>query len=331
MCKRGVLRWIPMVVVLLAGGTVAEAQEGRGGAVRAPRTDAERRGSNREAPRVRARVDRRTLRGDVIARGKRTDKNRDGRFSADECEFDLTVSIEIARGERQVVVVNNPADCTSKLEDIQDIYVVEPLENQVAMMTPGVFHKARKAIGNLWEALFPAVLAQTWQQRELYHDIMTCGVICPPVGQGPSAGDGLTALQGWMGYRFMPYGAVHMTSSLGWYCVDGWRIDPYTGQRVSWCLPPMHLPGSPMFPFWTHWYAYNPHIVERISGGSFARAMDATSFYWLPNGGPRLFDHQLVNWREAFNNGYSRCDSRVFGSYVLGPMKAFLSCRVTWR
>ena len=322
MCKRGVLRGIPIVVLLLAGGTVAEAQEGRGGAVRAPRTDAERRGINRKAPRVRARVDRRTLRGDVIARGKRTDKNLDGRFSADECEFDFTVSTEIALGERQLTLVNNPADCTSKLDDIQDVDVVEPRENEIAMVTPGVFHKARQAIGNLWEALFPALLAQTWQSRELYHDIMTCGVVCPPVGVGPSAGDGLTALQGWMNYRFMPWGAVQMTSSLGWYCVNGTRIDPYTGQRVSWCLPPMHLPGSPMVPVWTRWFAHNPHIVERVSGGSFARAMDATSFYWLPlPPAPRYYEHQLVNWREAFNTGYSRCNSTVIGFVCSGTGK----------
>jgi hypothetical protein len=319
-------------MLLLAGGSVAEAQEGSGGAVRSPRTDAERRSIKSERPRVRAKVDRRSLRGDVLARGKRTDKNRDGRFSADECEFDFTVGTDIALGERQMVVVNNPADCTSKLEDIQDIDVVEPQENQVAMVTPGVFHRARKAVGSLWEALFPAVLAQTWLYRELYHDIMTCGVICPPTGIGPSAGDGVTALQGFMDYRYIPFGRVEMTGSLGWWCVDGWRTDPYTGQRVSWCQPPMHLPGSPMFPFWTHWYAYNPMILERISpGGSFARAMDATSFYWLPNGGPRLYDHQLVNWREASNNGYSNCDSRAFGSYVNGPARFFLRCRVTAR
>src|SRR5919106_3394139 len=160
MCRKGVLLWIPTVMLLLAGGSVAEAQEGSGGAVRSPRTDAERRSIKSERPRVRAKVDRRSLRGDVIGRGKRTDKNRDGRFSADECEFDFTVGTDIALGERQMVVVNNPADCTSKLEDIQDIDVVEPQENQVAMVTPGVFHKARKAVGSLWEALFPAVLAQ---------------------------------------------------------------------------------------------------------------------------------------------------------------------------
>jgi hypothetical protein len=329
--RRGVLLWVP-VMLSLAGASVATAQEGSGGPVRHPRTDAERRGVKKERPRFRAKVDRRTLRGDVIGRGKRTDRNRDGRFSADECEFDFTIGTDIAEGERQMVVVNNPTDCTSKLEELQDIDVVEPEENQIAMVTPGVFHKARKAIGNLWEALFPTVLAQTWQYRRLYHDIMTCGVVCPPTGTGPSAGDGLTALQGFMDYRFIPYRQVEMTSALGWYCVDGWRTDPFTGQRVSHCLPPMHLPGSPMFPFWTHWYAYNPIILERISpGGSFARAMDATSFYWLPNGGPLLFNHQLVNWREAYNDGRSYCDSRALGSYVLGPAKFYISCKVTWR
>lgn len=329
--RRGVFLWIP-VMLLLAGVSVAAAQEGSGGPVRYPRTDAERRSVNKDRPRFRAKVDRRTLRGDVIGRGKRTDKNRDGRFSADECEFDFSVGTDIAEGERQMVVVNNPADCTSKLEEIQDIDVVEPQENQIAMVTPGVFHKAKKAVGNLWEALFPTVIAQTWLSRQLYHDIMTCGVVCPPTGIGPSAGDGLTALQGFMDYRFIPFGRVEMTSALGWYCVDGWRIDPFTGQRVSHCLPPMHLPGSPMFPFWTHWYAYNPIILERIApGGSFARAMDATSFYWLPNGGPLKFNHQLVNWREAFNNGFSRCDSRALGSFVNGPAKFYVSCRVTVR
>ena len=329
--RRGVLLWIP-VMLLLAGVSIAAAQEGSGGPVRQPRTDAERRSASKERPRFRAKVDRRTLRGDVIGRGTRTDKNRDGRFSADECEFDFSVGTDIALGERQIVVVNNPADCTSKLEDMQDIDVVEPEENQVAMVTPGVFHRTRKAIGNLWEALFPTVLAQTFLYRELYHDIMTCGVVCPPTGIGPSAGDGLTALQGFMDYRFVPFGRLEMTGALGWWCVDGWRTDPFTGQRVSHCLPPMHLPGSPMFPFWTHWYAYNPIVLERIApGGSFARAMDATSFYWLPNGGPLMFNHQLVNWREAFNNGASNCDSRAFGSFVNGPAKFYVRCRVTVR
>jgi hypothetical protein len=331
MCKRGVLLWVP-VAMILVGGITADAQEGSGGAVRYPRTDAERRSVNRERPRLRARVSRHTLRGDVLARGKRTDKNRDGRFSNDECEFDFSIGTDIALGERQMVVVNNPADCTSKLEDIQDIDVVEPDENHVAMVTPGVFHNARKAIGNLWEALFPAVLAQTWSYRDLYHDIMTCGIICPPVGIGPSAGDGLTALQGFMTFRFQPFGRVEMTSALGWYCVDGWHFDFAANARRSWCLPPMHLPASPMFPEWTRWYAYNPVVVERISGGSFARAMDATSFYWMPlPPAPRGFDHQLVNWREGSSNGQSNCDSRVFGSFVMGPAKSVLRCRVTVR
>ena len=329
--RRGVLLWIPVVMFLLVDGSLAAAQEGSGGPVRYPRTDAERRGSNRERPRFRAKVDRRTLRGDVIGRGKRTDRNRDGRFSADECEFDFSVGTDIAEGERQMVVVNNPADCTSKLEEIQDIDVVEPREHQIALVTPGVFHRARKTIGNLWEALFPTVLAQTFLYRQLYHDIMTCGVVCPPTGIGPSAGDGLTALQGFMDYRYIPFGRVEMTGALGWYCVDGWRTDPFTGQRVSHCQPPMHLPGSPMFPFWTQWYAYNPIILERIWGGSFARAMDASSFYWLPNGGPLMFNHQLVNWREAFNTGFSRCDSRALGSFVNGPAKFYVSCRVRVR
>ena len=330
--RRGVLLWIPVVLLVLGGVSIAAAQEGRGGRVREPRSDTDRRGTNRERPRFRAKIDRHTLRGDVIGRGKRTDKNRDGRFSADECEFDFTVGTDIAEGERQMVVVNNPADCTSKLEEIQDIDVVEPRENEIAMVTPGVFHKTTKAIGNLWEALFPTVLAQTWQYRQLYHDIMTCGVVCPPTGTGPSAGDGLTALQGFMDYQYIPFGRVEMTSALGWYCVDGWRTDINTGRRISWCLPPMHLPGSPMFPEWTHWYPYNPFILERIWGGSFARAMDATSFYFLRvPPAPRLWDHQLVNWREAFNTGFSRCDSRAFGSFVNGPAKFFVSCRVTVR
>jgi hypothetical protein len=332
MCRRSVFLWVLAVMLLLVGGSVAAAQDGSGGVVRQPRTDAERRSGNKERPRFRAKVDRRSLRGDLLGRGKRTDKNRDGRFSADECEFDFTVGTDIALGERQMVVVNNPTDCTSKLEEIQDVDVVEPDQNHVAMVTPGVFHTTRKAIGNLWEALFPTVLAQTWLYRELYHDIMTCGVICPPTGTGPSAGDGVTALQGFMDYQYIPFGRLEMTSALGWWCVDGWRINLVTGERNSWCQPPMHLAGAPMFPFWTHWYAYNPIILERIApGGSFARATDATSFYWLPNGGPKMYDHQLVNWREASNNGFSKCDSRVFGSIVSGPMKFFIDCRVTRR
>ena len=87
MCRRGVLLWVLAVMLLLVDGSVAAAQEGGGGAVRQPRTDAERRGGNKERPRFRAKVDRRSLRGDVLGRGKRTDKNRDGRFSADECDW----------------------------------------------------------------------------------------------------------------------------------------------------------------------------------------------------------------------------------------------------
>jgi hypothetical protein len=81
----------------------------------------------------------------------------------------------------------DPTSCTATVDRIEDEDVVEVGEHNVAMLTPGIFNGAKRMVGNLWEALFPAVLAQTWVSRRAYNDIITCGIIgCSRHGSLPS-------------------------------------------------------------------------------------------------------------------------------------------------
>jgi hypothetical protein len=49
-----------------------------------------------------AKINRRSLRGDLIGRGRKIDKNRDGKHSDDECDFDIAIGTEIAEGARRI-------------------------------------------------------------------------------------------------------------------------------------------------------------------------------------------------------------------------------------
>jgi hypothetical protein len=326
---RVLVRVVMSALLLLFTIDVPAEAQGSGGTFRYPRTDAENRGLRKKAPK-RIKIDRRSLRGDVIARGNRVDKNKDGRFTFDECEFDYELHIGIAQGGRRVSVLNDPGSCTSVLEEVEDADVVEPEENNVAMVTPGVFHHARKAIGNLWEALFPKLLAQTWYYRKAYNDILTCGVVCPPPNIGPTAGDGLTMIQGFTNYRYRPYSAIEMQDAWAWWCTDGWRRDPLTNEVRSYCQPPAHKAGSPMFPEWTGWWSYNQFVTERIWSGRYIKAAEQASFFFMPwNTAPRLYDHTMFNLRDIDASGNLNCFTAVTGSYVRGPSRLYYNCLLT--
>ena len=54
------------------------------------------------------RITRHSRRGDVIAVGRRDDRNKDGKHTEDECEASFSVNTMIAEGARRITVLHDP-------------------------------------------------------------------------------------------------------------------------------------------------------------------------------------------------------------------------------
>lgn len=238
-----------------------------------------------------------------------------------DCQYDYTIGTDITEGQRNFTILHLP-DCTVVLEELRDLGVVEPGEFNVAQVSPGIFAPMRHVVGKLMDALFPTAFAQTWVYKTAYHDIWTCGAICPP--------DGLTAQQGWIDYRYILNSEIRLDSALGWFCTAGlqYRDD----QWKSFCLEPMDIPGSPMQQYDTGWRGYNPFIVERYWGtpnSSFVKSYEKTNFFWCPENNPcPQYEHILYNQRTAWPSGNYNCSSTTSGTFVRGPMRSFVGCAV---
>jgi hypothetical protein len=261
-------------------------------------------------------VGRNTPHGQIVARGR---LQRDG-----SCAFDtFGVVTTVAQGSRRIGLLYN-TDCSVTVDEITDSPdLLEPNDPALAIATPGVFGRITAIAGRLWDALFPVAFAQAGTYyRTAYYDIWTCGVLCPP--------DGLTALQQWTDFHYRPYYEIWMDSYFGWWCVDGSRVDPNTGQRKSFCQPPMDIPNSPMFPEETHWYGYGGGVAELASGPSFIRFTGLKGYFHAPNGPSSWheFDHTLYDRIEINNAGYASCYSWVTGSWVRGPQRTYANCAV---
>jgi hypothetical protein len=306
------------VTVLLMAIAVLGAGEAYGQSQSGPTRQPGRAIGERVA-RTSAKLDRRSLKGRVLARGKRVERNRDG-IVQPECEFNYSFETELFSGNREVTIQHTP-DCRAVLEKIEDMNAVEPQEGLIAGVSPGAFGSASRVVGKLWEALFPTVLAQTWNYRTLYHHIYTCGVACH------GSVDGLTALQGWLDYRYNGSTVVN-EGAAGWMCVAGQH--PSYPNRSN-CQPPMEVAYSPMAPVNTGWWGYNFWITGRIWGpGGIVLGQDQSSYYWLPlrvQPGPRFYEHTLYNQRTARANGVASCGSSVTGSFVNGPVRSLCVVR----
>lgn len=279
-----------------------------GGMNQYPRNDDEARLARRELP-TPVKISGSTLRGDVVARGRRVQR-ASGRISASDCEFDFGFEIQLQAGSREVVLQPQP-DCTITLESITDKDVVEPAEYAVNAVKPGIFAAVRHVAGKLSEALFPTAFAQTDVLRTLYHHIYTCGVAC--------AGgiDGLTAQQGWLNYRYN-YTQAKLDTAYAWFCMAG------SSGGYSYCQFPMEIAGTPMFPVNTGWTGFGGVMYRTWGPGTQVSAGDYSIYQWIPVGQsvPPAFVHTLYNERKANYNGTVSCVSWISGSIPNGPVRS---------
>lgn len=279
-----------------------------GGLNQYPQNDAEARLMHRELPPP-VKISRNTLRGDIVARGRRVPRTTD-RAEGSDCAFDFGFEIELRSGSREVVLQPQP-DCTVTLESVTDVDVIEPQEHAVASVAPGVFATVRQVAGKLWEALLPTAFAQTDVLMTLYHHIYTCGIAC-------SGGiDGLTAQQGWLDYRYNLTQA-QLDAAYGWFCMAG------TSGGYSYCQSPLEVPYAPMAPVNTGWTGFGGIMYRHWGPGTQVSAGDYSTYQWVPWGEsvPPAFVHTLYNERKANYNGTVSCVSWIAGSIVNGPVRS---------
>ncbi len=307
---------LSVVVTFSMMVTFAEAQApSQNGANVYPQNDAQSKTIRQTFPRP-ANITKRMLRGDVIARGSKVRRNR-GQGVTTECDYDFGVRVELMSGRREYTLQPNESDCTVTLADLQDTNVVEPT-TPIASTAP----TPRGLIARFFQALFPTLEAQSWQLKQVYHHIYSCGVACA------GGADGLTAQQGWLNFRHNTSGGVaEMQSASGWFCTAG------TGYPIgtSLCQPPMNISNAPMVPVNTGWVGQNFWITGRLWGGyppaAIVFASDQVSFFHQSF--PGVWDHTLYVKRWGYWDGRGVCDSYHTGSVVNGPVKGL--CVVTPR
>jgi hypothetical protein len=303
-----------LVVAFASLASVASAQS-QGGEARYPRNDAESREISGSRPAA-IKITGRSAPGDVLSRGTMRSRVVGSRVEQ-ECEFNYSFDVPLLFGSREVTI-QHQKDCTAVLESVTDIDVVEaPDAVAVAAVAPSGMRSIAQLASKLWETIFPTVSAQSYTLRTLYHHIYTCGIACA------GGADGLTALQGWIDYRYNGFDA-RMDGALSWFCTSGTN-----GAGQSNCQPPLHQIGVPMFPVNVGWLGYAIIVGRAWGPANLVMSDEYGRFFLAPAGNPIAFDHTMRQQRIAFSNGSVNCSSTITGSYVQGPVRS--ACVVTAR